>query len=162
MEAGKLSASITPNFNWTHLPLGRTLKQRHTSDSLFLLLNLTHYSEKNNSLLAPPALKADKCGWMTAAAWVTSLSCKPAAPHLIPFPLPHCPGPPWPTGDGHNPFTWSHCSTAPMETHLELFKLISRIMFLIQSVLFKSLTKVAIINRAGGGGVCKKLPLRKR
>lgn len=33
---------------------------------------------------------------------------------------------PWPTGDDHNPFKWSHCRAAPMVTHLELFKLIPK------------------------------------
>ena len=59
---------------------------------------------------------------MIAAATVTSLACTPTPPHLIAFSHPtalarRC---------GHKPFKWSHCSAAPMETRLELFKLIAK------------------------------------
>lgn len=33
---------------------------------------------------------------------------------------------PWPASDDHNPFKYSHCSAAPMETHSELLWLIPK------------------------------------
>lgn len=147
------SPSITPSSNQTHLPLAKALERGHTSDSLFLLLNLTHCSQKNDWLTAPPALEAQECVWLTAAAGVTSLACKPAAPHLIAFPLPRCPGPPV---TATIPSSGHIAVQPPWKPICNRSSSYQRIMFLIQIVLFKFFTKAAVINRAGGwrGGGC--------
>lgn len=46
-------------------------------------------------------------------------------------------------------FQWSHCRAAPMETHLELFKLSPKNAIFKSDCSFTSYIKVAVINRSG-------------
>lgn len=119
---------------------------------LFLLLNPTLSPVKELLTLHPSCF----AGWRM---WPNDCSCQG---NLFGMhannssPLPRCPGLPVMTTI---PSSAHIAAQPPWKPIWNCFGSYQRMMFLIQIVLFKSFTKAAVINCAGG--LCKMLPLGK-